>query len=561
MYNLVCKADNTHNSKPRLKGGPNIAYGFVGKKLQDKKEYGGGKPLDCCSLADYRTLWAERLAARRVVTLGLVPSVRDGAWDRPSGLAHLARTTQVLGTDPRIRLVDLSDLYPDGVLSERVPTLPAIRRFQAEDVDVLLAANMTYSEENTTALVVRGVCRGPSVTVPAYIYMGEDLPVLPNGQRLTERLCGGWPMADMMRQAGLKVPDAYISSSQPGDVVFNTGLETMLGVARALKYCRYMRILQIGADCSTFGGVKADERSMFRHWGIQTDTAVTVGELTARMNELLENPPAWLAEEVATLEKRIDMTKARECVSNIAERVLCMLYAILEFLEKYNCNAFTAQCWTRILEETKTMMCWVLGELSAMGIPESCETDKLGVISMALLWGAADVAPMFTDFTTVQKLPSGRDGILGWHCGPGSICNCRKGCHPKMLPGYILKPKAAGLGSFPIGEIGGTTTWVRLCQEGTGYELVTMEGEIVDGPGNWGTHFWNVFPVDWPELERRLHAAPVEHHWATVPTPPGTTGVSHILRAAAPWMWAEATPLVPDYKELNDRITCQAVRG
>lgn len=504
------------------------------------------------SLAELKEEWRKRQESQRRIALGLLPSVR-GVWDKEAGLAHARRLVAVLSGRPYgVRLVNLRGLYGEGVVTEGSPTKPAVQHFQQQGIDLLLAANCTYSEENVTAAVARRVCLADPVPVPVFTYMGWDEDVQPDGKRLTERLCGGWPMRDMLRQAGLRAA-GYIPASRPGDDVFHDGLKNALGVAGALKVLRGMHVLQIGPDCPTFGGIKANERQIYERFGIQVEGA-TLSALTDRMMELLADPPTWLADEVNQLEGRLDLTKAREQDAQAAEKMCLMLFAVLELLDKYNCNAVTIRCWTELLEKTGAMACFTMGELNSLGIPASCETDKNGLLSMGLLMGASlEKPPMFADFTTVIE-HDGKPIVLWWHCGPFPICLCRKGFTPELRPGYILPVKGVGLASCPIGELGETLTSARLCHQGDEFVLVTLEGKVVDGPDNWGTHLWTSYE-DWPMVEYRLNQLPVEHHWACI-----LEEQAHILMMVAPWLGARFEVIEPPEKELIESIICRSAR-
>ena len=145
--------------------------------------------------------------------------------------------------------------------------------------------------------------------------------------------------------------------------------------------------------------------------------------------------------------------------------------------------------------------CQVIGELTGMGYPVSCEADVAGAVTSVLLQ-AVDYnrQPSFFADLTIRH-PENDNCELLWHCGP--------------FP-YALKSegsKAAfdeiGHGQWELKD--GDITIARLDGVDGKYSMFIGEGKAVPGPKVQGTYAWMEVD-DWSKWERKLVEGPYIHH-------------------------------------------------
>ena len=205
------------------------------------------------------------------------------------------------------------------------------------------------------------------------------------------------------------------------------------------------------------------------------------------------------------------------------------------------------------MQALKTMACFVLGKINDMGIPCSCETDRLGLIGLGMLGAASlgQATPVFADNTIVRE----NGDYLGWHCGPFSMSTCRKGCQPCLGVGWILPDPGAGYLDSDCMEIDATVTLARVTTDTRGsLVMVTHEAKVVEGPATRGTRFY--YRVEDPaEYERELMDNPVLHHWGFI-----SGEYMHVMAEAARWLYMPTTVLNKGDEIVKARLQCRDAR-
>ncbi len=481
------------------------------------------------------------------VKVGLLPTLR-AVFEVEEGLKMLRALTAVLQTDSRIELVTLDGIYDDGVLRPENSPVAAWQKFIAEQVDVLLVIPVNYGDEVNTAEVARRV-RG-ALDCVVYTYAPFDGDPREDGTRPTDRTCGIYPMRQHMRHAHIQ--PGYIPTSNVGDSVFRAGLDTMLRVAASVREVQTMKMLQIGGDTPTFPGIGTSNMDLYSYWGIEVVTMELL-TLVDRVRERLASPPEWLESDTARLFQGVDVSAMTGDFAIVPQTQALLLYGMLEMMQETGANALTVRCWPELLQALKTMACFVLGNINDLGIPCSCETDRLGLIGLSMLGAASfgKTTPVFADNTIVRE----NGDYLGWHCGPFGASTCRKGCQPCLDVGWILPDPGAGYLDADCMEIGSAVTLARVTTSSRGnLAMITHEAEVVEGPYTRGTKFY--YRVKDPaEYEQELMDNPVLHHWAFA-----AGEYVHVMSEAGRWLYMPVTALNKGDDVIKARIQCRDSR-
>ena len=148
----------------------------------------------------------------------------------------------------------------------------------------------------------------------------------------------------------------------------------------------------------------------------------------------------------------------------------------------------------------KLPACAVIGELTDMGIPVSCETDINGAITMAILRACTlgEQAEFLADLTI--RHPENDNAELLWHCGP----------FPYSLKAAESKARiVGGQEQFELKQ--GDLTVCRFDEIDGEYYLFAGEARTTTGPETMGTYVW-METDNWKKWEEKLMFGPYIHH-------------------------------------------------
>ena len=210
-----------------------------------------------------------------------------------------------------------------------------------------------------------------------------------------------------------------------------------------------------------------------------------------------------------------DMEKAREITKELVEnadscamepeyvlRSVRFYVAVKNYLEKYNCNAFTIPCFeicaTRVLNNQKYVFCLGHSLLKEDGIPSACESDINVLLALILLMNLTDSAPHMGNLHPVVKdyefalttLPPEElqkcDNLI--RIEHAVTTRMMKGRHQAKSP-YSIRSFTTDAWGATMGydfdlDKGKTVTFLRFGPSGT--KLMVATGEIVkavDDPG------------------------------------------------------------------------------
>lgn len=483
------------------------------------------------------------------ISVGFLPTLRD-VFEVPAALEMVTRLKRALAEHPNIELFQLEgEEFEDGVVRPESDVMMAWQEYFEALPEVMLAMPANYGHEGHTADICRKV-HGAFGT-PVFTYAPFDGPPREDGTRPTDRTCGIFPMRHELRHAGIN--PGYIPMSVPEDAVFAQGVKNMLRVAGVVREVRDLRILQIGGDQPTFPAIVANKLDLYASWGVRVEVGSMV-TIVENVRARLADPPEWLNEAAVQLFEGIDVSEAEELDADITKKITLAIYGVLEMLLEHNCTALTVRCWPEVLRALGVMVCFGLGQMNEWGVPTACETDINGLLSMAMLNGAAlgENKAFFADNTIT--LEDGR--ILIWHCGPFCRSTWREGGEPKLRTGWILPDPGAGYIHTACLALGDTVTLCRLSTNMWGeMRVYTHEAKVVDGPDTRGTYLY-IDTGDWPKYEQELMNAGVVHHWAVI-----KGEYMHAVAEAARWLGVPPVILAGGEDEVNARIRCIAARG
>jgi len=391
--------------------------------------------------------------------------------------------------DKNVEIFNIDKIVPDGIATgpEQVPAIADY--FKANKVDAIFILHTDFGSEETVAKI------GKEMKLPVLLWGPRDDGPSEAGVRIRDTQCGILASSKVLARFGVKF--TYIENCHPTDKIFLDGLNNFCRTASVVKAFKSMRILKIGDRPDAFFSVMANEEEMLSKFGIEV-FPLSVGRIAVEVNKLKEKGSKELDAQIASMKDRID-------VSPLGEEKLKTLAAMIVYIKKImdegNFAGASTECWTGLDKIMGVLPCQLIGELTALGYPVSCEGDLCGAVTSVMLH-AADynkTSSFFADLTI--RHPSNNNAELLWHCGP----------FPRALMGNTPDPSfdGAGHGNWELKK--GDLTIGRFDVLNGEYSMFLGEGKTCAGPKTTGTYVW--MEVDnWVKWEKKIVDGPYIHH-------------------------------------------------
>lgn len=396
---------------------------------------------------------------------------------------------------PGIEICDLEWLNEDGLLRSVSESRKVADYFTSRGVDALFAPHCNFGTEDAVACAARDVGR------PLLLWGPRDEAPMPDGERLRDSQCGLFATSKVLQRFGVKF--SYIINSRVDSAVFARGFLNFLRAADGVRHFRNARIGQVATRPRDFYSVMVNEGELLERFGTRI-VPTDLGKLAAETRRQIASP----ADEVRAIASDMLQTADFSAVgSDLPLRLAAFQFALKQWADAEQLDAVAMQCWDELQNELGLCSCFVHGQLTAAGLPVSCETDIHGALSSLLLQGCLHFKePTFFADLTIRH-PENDNAELLWHCGPfpASLAagKCEIGKH------FVLPSHAEGTCNWPLKS--GELTVARFDGLNERYSLFCGEGKTVSGPVNKGTYVYLEVP-DWPLWEEKLIYGPYIHH-------------------------------------------------
>lgn len=422
------------------------------------------------------------------LTLGVLPSHR-AMLDRDTAVREKERVMAVISKIHAdvVKLVDVEDVCEGGVVASDALAGAVVEKFRRAGVEALFVPFCDFGDEGSVADVAR------ALQVPVLVWGARDQYPNSAERRGRDTQCGMFAATKVLRRAGVKY--SYIFNVEPESEEFAQGFDRFIRVAWVLRDLRNLRIGKIGERPGPFRSVMTDEAGLIKRFGIQT-VAISPSVVQLTMNRILEAGAEALAPEVEELKRRFDCSAVQE---DSLLKLVATKKALLKLLNDGGCTVAAIECWPACMLMGMPV-CAVVGELTNLGIPVSCETDINGAITMAILRGCMlGKEPCFLADLTIRH-PENDNAELLWHCGPFA--------HSLKAPEAQAK-LVGGQEQFELKQ--GELTLCRFDDDGENYYLFAGEAKTTTGPATTGTYVW-METEDWKAWEEKLMFGPYIHH-------------------------------------------------
>lgn len=390
-----------------------------------------------------------------------------------------------------VTLVDIDDICENGILFETEKIAQVVEKFRRAKIDALFTPHCDFGEEQCAAGVAA------AMKVPTLVWGARDERPNTDESRGRDTQCGMFAATKVLRRYG--VTYSYIFNVAADTEEFRQGFENFIRVACIVKDVRGLRIGKIGEHPSPFRSVMTNETKLMKDFGAQT---VAIAPLVVQMKveKILAEKSDEFERTLKDLKERMDCSAMTD---EDVERLVAFKMALLEVLAQNNCNVAAIECWPTCAM-MKLPACAVIGELTDMGIPVSCETDINGAITMAILRACTlgEQAEFLADLTI--RHPENDNAELLWHCGP----------FPYSLKAAESKARiVGGQEQFELKQ--GDLTVCRFDEIDGEYYLFAGEARTTTGPETMGTYVW-METDNWKKWEEKLMFGPYIHHLGAI---------------------------------------------
>jgi len=423
--------------------------------------------------------------------LGIVPvkrgvgftSIENTLISKNNALATLSNI------DHPVELVTIDSIVPDGIATSPEQVWDIVAHLQSQGVDAVFMLHTDFGSEEVVAKIARALNR------PVLLWGARDDAPSPEGVRIRDTQCGMFASSKVLQRFG--VPFTYIENCHVTDPAFSQGVETFCRAASVVKAFRGMKILKIGERPGSFLSVMSNEDELLSRFGIEI-IPLPVARLVNTVKALAQSPTPAVEAQAASMKTRIAYDKLGEEKLTAMAAMICF---IQDEMKATQAAAASLECWNGLSQLIGFVPCQVIGELTGLGLPISCEGDINGAVTAAMLH-AVDYnrGPSFFADLTVRH-PHNDNAELLWHCGPFPQVLMREGEKPWMDDG--------GRGHWRLKD--GDLTIARFDGLNNEYSLFIGEAKTTDGPKSTGTYVWMEVD-DWVKWERKLIEGPYIHH-------------------------------------------------
>ena len=432
------------------------------------------------------------MSKEMTLRLGVVPVKRGpGFTSAENCLIPKNHAFEAMKGLKNVELINIDSVVEDGIAT--MPNqVPAITDYlKSQKVDAVFIIHTDFGSEEVIAKV------GKEMGLPVLLWGERDDSPTEEGVRIRDTQCGIFASAKVLSRYGVKF--TYIENCYAKDKAFIEGVEKFCRAASVAKTMRGMKILKIGERPASFFSVMSSDEELLSKFGIEV-IPLGLGPLVANVNKLKDSPE--IEEQFECMKSRINCTPLGEDKLKI---LAAMVVCIKQEMESVGAAAASLECWSSMGQLFGFVPCQVIGELTGLGYPVSCEGDVCGAVTSAILHAANfNKTPSFFADLTIRH-PSNENAELLWHCGPFPHALMKEGEEPSLDDG--------GRGQWRLKD--GELTIARFDSLNGEYSMFIGTGKTTDGPKSTGTYCW-LEVDDWVKWEKKLVEGPYIHHCSVI---------------------------------------------
>ena len=376
-----------------------------------------------------------------------------------------------------------------------------------DEIDGVLVTLPNFGDERAVANSMRLSELEVPILVHAY---ADDAGKMDIKQR-RDSFCGKISVCNNLGQYNIPFTLTTLHTVPPSDQSFQKDFDAFIQTCRVVRGMKRVRIGAVGARTAPFNTVRYSEK-ILESLGISVET-LDLSEVFGRAGRLKDND--------STVTKKIEQLKDYVSTKGVPNHALikqAKLGIVLdEFIAQNGLQALSIQCWTSMQEFYGVVPCSIMSMGSDSLIPNACEVDVLGALSMYVLQLASGEASALVDWNNNYRDDPNK-GVI-FHCSnlPASILRDAKMDYQEIIAGSVGRDNTYGT---VVGLIKASPmTFLRASTDDQLGSLRAYigEGETTDDPIDSFGGYGVLHVSDLQRLLRFMCENGFEHHTAVNP--------------------------------------------
>lgn len=403
--------------------------------------------------------------------LGIIVGNRNFFPD--SLVAEGRRRVLEVAQEMGFRVIALSTDDTDyGAVETRDDALRCAQLFSnhRDEIDGVLVTLPNFGDEKAVVEALRQ----SELDVPVLVHAFPDEINALDIEHRRDAFCGKLSLCNNLGQYGIRFSDTAQHVEYPESSTFKEDLAAFVATCRVVKGLRHARVGAIGARPTAFNTVRFSEKILERV-GISVET-VDLSEIIARAQGLNASTPV-VKREINKIKTYVTVYGVPE---SSVEKMARLSVVLKNWIEENALDAVAIQCWIAIEALYGIVPCAVMSMLSERLIPNACEMDVMGALSMYAVQLAANKPSALMDWN--NNYGDEPDKLIVFHCSNFPVtffADCKMSYHD-LIAGTVGKENTYGT---CVGRVSpGSATFFRLSTDDTNGRIVSYlaEGRFTD---------------------------------------------------------------------------------
>jgi L-fucose isomerase-like protein len=375
----------------------------------------------------------------------------------------------------------------------------------ADEIDGLVVTLPNFGDERAVANTIRFSGLDVPVLVHAF---PDDMTKMTQANR-RDSFCGKLSVCNNLKQYGIPFTLTSQHTMDPQSEDFRQDVRQFAATCRVVKGMRKARVGALGARPTAFNTVRYSEK-ILEYEGIAVET-LDLSDAFGRAGHIKDNDPKVPA-KLAEIKEYADT----HLVPAPALTKMAKFGAVLDsWISANQLNAVAIQCWTAMEEFFGITPCTVMSILSNKLLPNACETDVNGALSMYALALASGKPSALLDWN--NNYADDPDKAIVFHCSnlPADFFEKKLTVdYHKIIADSVGKDLAYGVVEGRIKPV--PFTYLRISTDDLSGTMMAYagEGEFTTDPVTTFGGYGVVNVPDFQELLRYMCDNGFEHHVA-----------------------------------------------
>ena len=339
-------------------------------------------------------------------------------------------------------------------------------------IDGILVTLPNFGDEKGIANTIRL----SGLEVPILIHAFPDSSNAMNLANRRDSFCGKISACNNLIQYDIPFSLTTYHTTGIDDNIFQNDIDWFIKTCKIIKGLHNARLGAIGARTGPFNTVRYSEK-ILESERISVET-LDLSEVFGQINKLKDDDKKVL--------EKIKEIKEYCPAPGVPEQSFLRMgkfaYIIEKWVNENKLNAVALQCWTSIEEYFGIVPCAVMSMMSNSLIPNACEVDIMGALSMYILQLASDTPSAIADWN--NNYNDDPDRVVLFHCGnfPKYIMKDMEIGYQKIISEFVGKENSYGACQGRINA--SPMTFLRLSTDDVNgiIRSYLVEGETTDDP-------------------------------------------------------------------------------